>query len=52
MATQIQTCSSLGRQCHRHRQVWLCQSQGRPGRGRRARRRERRHVLSGAELRR
>ena len=24
MATQIQ-CSSLGRQCHRHRQEWLCQ---------------------------
>ena len=49
MATQIHTCGSLGRQCHRRRQVLLCQSQSRRGCGRRARRRERGRVLSGAE---
>ena len=41
MATQIHTCSLLGDKCHRRRQVWLCQSQSRRGRGRRARNQQR-----------
>ena len=38
MATQIHMCNSPGRQCQRHRQELLCQSQSRRGRGRQAHR--------------